>query len=295
MFFVSVAPTAKADVALNQCNGLDNVGGQAIECHYVITNNIDGPDRSSTVTLTECHGAANDPPTLTCTTSTTSSADVVTSVTQCNGSGNGGGGTVLCTVDVVNNIVGTETPTAATVNQCNDAGTGGGTEPTILCDPFPATTSGATVTQCNSSGNGGGGTVRVQCSVDSDSTTAAALTVTVNQCVGSGNGGGATVTCRTGITNVITGPGPGPGPSPTPTPSPTTTDGGGGGGPPDEDTDNPNDSSTNQVTQVPEGGAETGGGSTNGFENGTMMLLGLVLMMAAVPTYVLRRRAGNDA
>ena len=202
--FVTSSLTATAATAVSQCNGTDNVGGQAVECRYTVTNNLDGATTSSTVTLTECHGAANDPPTMVCTSSTATSTDLVTSVDQCNGSGSGGGGTVACTVDVINNITGTVTPTGATVNQCNASGTGGGTEPTLACDPFPANTTGATVTQCNESGNGGGGTQRVRCTVGSGSTTTSLLTVTVNQCNGSGNGGGATVTCRTSLTDNVT-------------------------------------------------------------------------------------------
>ena len=158
MMFLANPLTASAATSLSQCNGTDNVGGQAVECHYTITNNLNGSTTSSTVTLVRCHGAANAPPTMVCSSSTTSSTDLVTSIDQCNGSGNGGGGTVTCSVDVINNLVRHVTPTAATVNQCNTAGTGGGTAPTALCDPFPATTTNATVTQCNSSGNGGGGT-----------------------------------------------------------------------------------------------------------------------------------------
>ena len=220
MVLIANSPSASAQTtSVSQCNGTDNVGGQAVECHYTITNNIDGNDTSSTVEVEECHGAANDPPTMVCDNSTDTSTDLVTSVDQCNGSGNGGGGTVECTVDVVNNIVGTGTPSSASVNQCNSSGTGGGTEPTVLCTPFPANTSGAAVTQCNSSGNGGGGTQRVRCTVDSDSTTTQTLVVTVNQCNGSGNGGGATVTCRTGITSNVTQPPAGPSASPSSTPS----------------------------------------------------------------------------
>src|SRR5688500_3733269 len=70
MFMVSPL-SAQADIALSQCNGTDNVGGQAVECHYTITNNVNGSATSSTVTLTECHGAANDPATLVCTPATT--------------------------------------------------------------------------------------------------------------------------------------------------------------------------------------------------------------------------------
>ena len=272
IIFIASPPTASAATSVSQCNGVDNVGGQAVECHYTVTNNLDGSVTSSTVTLTECHGAANDPPTLTCTSSTATSTDLVVTIDQCNGSGNGGGGTVTCTVDVVNNITGTETPTSATVNQCNASGTGGGTAPTVLCDPFPASTTSATVTQCNESGNGGGGTLRVRCTVDSGSTTTSILSVTVNQCNGSGNGGGATVTCRTGLTNVITGPAPSPSPTPTATPSPTPT------------------VTPSQIPRVPKGGVETGGGSTSGVENATLLLLGFILLAAAGPALVLRRR-----
>lgn len=272
MIFFASAPTASAATSVSQCNGTDNVGGQAVECHYTITNNLNGSVTSSTVTLTECHGAANDPPTLTCTSSTTPSTDLVTAIDQCNGSGNGGGGTVTCTVDVINNITGTVTPTSATVNQCNASGTGGGTEPTVLCDPFPATTTSATVTQCNEAGNGGGGTQRVRCTVDSGSTTTSILSVTVNQCNGSGNGGGATVTCRTGLTNVITGPSPSPSPTPTATPSPTPT------------------ATPSQVPRVPAGGVAAGGGSTSGVENARLLLLGFILLAVAGPALVLRRR-----
>ena len=222
---VIVVPTVSAQTAFSQCNGVDNVGGQAVECRYTVTNNLNGDATSSTVTVEECHGAANDPPTMVCNTTTSSSGDLVTSIDQCNGSGNGGGGTVTCTVDVTNNIVGTVTPSPATVNQCNASGTGGGTEPTILCNPYPANTTGANVTQCNESGNGGGGTQRVQCTVDDGSTTTSVLNVTVNQCNGSGNGGGATVTCRTGIRNIVElAPEPEPEPEPTGTPAPEPTD-----------------------------------------------------------------------
>jgi len=194
--------------AINQCNGTDNVGGEAVACSVVVTNNLNLTTgvTSSTVTITECHGAAHAPPT--CTRSTTSSAQLVTSVTQCDGSGSGGGGTVACSVSIVNDIVGAAvSPMPATVNQCNSGtGGGGGTQPTIVCDPIGSTTN-ATVNQCNGSGIGGGGTMRVRCTV-TPSTETSALPVTVDQCNGSGNGGGSTVTCTVSLTNNITTPSP---------------------------------------------------------------------------------------
>ncbi|MCA1684254.1 MAG: hypothetical protein LC708_03910 [Actinobacteria bacterium] len=300
---IATSPVAAAQTAVSQCNGTDNVGGQAVECHYTITNNIDGDATSSTVTRRECHGAANDPPTLVCNSSTTSSNELVTSIDQCNGSGNGGGGTVTCTVDVTNNIVGTVTPMGATVNQCNEAGEGGGTAPTVVCDPFPANTTNATVTQCNEAGNGGGGTRRVQCTVDSDSTTTTILTVTVTQCIGSGNGGGATVTCRTGIRSNITAPEPQPSESPTPDETPPDDGGGGGGGAgggsgsggsgsptTGGETGGGSGINTNQVSRVPLGGAAAGGGSTGGVEHLPLLVIGYLLLAASGPALLVRRR-----
>ncbi|HEX8769256.1 MAG TPA: hypothetical protein VF711_00665, partial [Acidimicrobiales bacterium] len=212
---VMTTAAGAAPVAVSQCNGTDNVGGRAVECHVTVTNNLDLATglTSSSVTVEECHGAANAAPT--CTTTITPSDQLVSSVDQCNGSGNGGGGTVTCSVEIINNITGSATPTSITVNQCNASGTGGGTEPTTDCDPFPANTTNATVTQCNDAGTGGGGTMRVKCTVLPGSTEVSALPVTVNQCNGSGNGGGGYVTCTVSVTNNVI-----PAPPPVITPPP---------------------------------------------------------------------------
>ncbi len=199
-----VTTAAVAAPAINQCNGTDNAGGQGVTCTVTVINNLNVATgaASSTVTVNECHGAANAP--LTCTPTTTSFTSLVTSVTQCDGSGNGGGGAVRCSVEIINNITGTATTTEATINQCNGSGTGGGTPPTVVCTPSGATT-GATITQCNGSGNGGGGTARVQCTV-LPSTQTSALPVTVDQCNGSGNGDGGIVICTVRVTNNIIPP-----------------------------------------------------------------------------------------
>ncbi len=201
-----LSPTsAFAALPVTQCNGTDNGGGRAVECTVTVTNNLDLATgvRSSSLTVVACRGDANAP--LTCTTTgPTASDQLITSVTQCNGSGNGGGATVTCTVRIVNNITGVADLTPATVNQCNGSGGGGGTEPTVVCTPIGVTTD-ATISQCNDSGNGGGGDRRVQCTV-SPSTETALLPVMIDQCNGSGNGGGATVTCTASITNNVIAP-----------------------------------------------------------------------------------------
>ncbi len=197
---------AASPAAVNQCNGTDNVGGQAVACSVSVINNLDlgTGAASSTVTLTECHGAANAAPTCT-NTPITHPNQLTTTVTQCNGSGSGGGGTVTCSVRVTNNITGTASTSPASIDQCNGSGAGGGTQPTVACTPIGNTTN-ATITQCDNSGNGGGGTRRVRCTVG-PSTQTAALPVTVDQCNGSGNGGGGTVTCTvTLVNNIISAP-----------------------------------------------------------------------------------------
>jgi hypothetical protein len=194
---------------VGQCNGIGGGGGTAVECHVVIANTLDMATgaTSSTVTLTTCLGAANDLPTLVCSsTGPTASTDLITVVDQCNGTGNGGGATLLCTVDVTNTITGVVTPTSVTVNQCNGSGDTGSS---IICDPFPASTSGATITQCNGAANGGGSVV--DCTIGAGSTeTLGLIPVTVNQCNDSVNGGGSTVTCNSSITTAVVAPTPPP-------------------------------------------------------------------------------------
>lgn len=194
--------SASAAEAVTQCNSVANTGGLGLNCDVTVTNNLNvatGVD-SSTVTIRECHGPANTTPT--CTTSTASYDALTTSVNQCNDAANGGGSSVICNVSVTNNITGATASdiTNATVNQCNGAGAGG-PEPTLDCDPSPASTTGATITQCNGSVNGGGAADRVTCTV-TPSTMSALLPVSINQCNGTANGGGSVVTCTSSLTNI---------------------------------------------------------------------------------------------
>ena len=199
LVFAGPAAGASAAPLANQCFGSDNTGGLSVQCQVVIDNfkDLDTGVVSSTVTTTVCHGNAGETvPTLLCTSSgAITSTNLINSVTQCDGSGNGGGGEVFCNVILTNYVTGNAaaTPQAATVNQCVGSGTDGGANP-LLCNPIQSTTN-ASVTQCNGSGNGGGADGRVKCTVDSASTTTADVPVTIGQCNGSGNGGGGFVTC----------------------------------------------------------------------------------------------------
>src|SRR5450759_2079633 len=182
----TIAPTTTCS------NHVDNTAGLGLICEVTVVNTITTSGGSASVTVRECHGAAGNPQAA-CTTTTTSLPQVVTAVTQCNSSINGGGGTLRCSVQVTNDFVGL-VATAATFDQC--VGSGGGI--TTGCDPFPATTSGATITQCNGSANGG---TLVGLTCTATGTESSTQSVTINQCNGSANGGGALVICSANVTS----------------------------------------------------------------------------------------------
>jgi hypothetical protein len=200
---LAVAPlgsvgTAQAAGVVNQCNAVYNAAAAQVECEVTVVNTIDVSTGigSSTVTVGECIGA---PAATICGPVVVTSYDfITTSVDQCNGSGNSGGGVVICAVVLINEITGTASTSQATVNQCAGSGTGGGESP-LNCDTY-STTTGATITQCNGSVNGGGAPTRVNCSVG-PSTETALIPVTVNQCNGSANGGGALMFCSVQLIN----------------------------------------------------------------------------------------------
>jgi hypothetical protein len=212
-FAVEVAPIAN-------CDSTTNIAGQRLDCTIEVNNYLDlaTDEGSSVVTVTDCRGAAGAAPLCTSTT-TASETQVINSVSQCNESVNGGGGTVTCTVSVINTISGPFTTSPATINQCVGSGAGGGDIP-LACNPVQSTTN-ATVDQCNGSVNGGGAPGRVNCTV-LPSTQTSALPVMVSQCNGSANGGGSIATCSVSIQNLVAAVvGPTPTPS-TPTGTPST-------------------------------------------------------------------------
>jgi hypothetical protein len=200
-FFGTQAASAAATApAAAQCDppAFPTGAGFQVTCTITIDDNVSSAGAtSSTVTATACLAAAGVTPPSGCTTTVTTSNQLVSSVNQCNGIVVGGGSNLTCDVSVIDTVpTGAATP-GVTVNQCIGSGTGGGTQPTLLCTPVASTTN-AVVTQCNGSGNGGGASTRVQCTVTGATT---AEPITINQCNGSSNGGGSTVTCATTFTN----------------------------------------------------------------------------------------------
>ena len=230
---VSAAPLA---APVNQCNNdaASNVGGQGMACTVTVVNYVTGsgaldPSSPSTVTLTVCTGAAGPVAAGagTCTTTTSISPSPVLSITQCDGSSNGGGGVLICTVTITNYYASSPVaPTGASVYQCiGSVITGPGAPGTCTPVNTPGVTSvaAATVGQCNGSGNGGT-SVGFICAVATGSSDTSTLPVHIDQCNSSANGGGSLVTCRATVSSVVA-PTPASTPGPTSSPSPAPTAG----------------------------------------------------------------------
>ena len=300
-----------AELTVDQCNGVN--GGPlgattGLTCTVTVVNTISGGNTSSTLTVTrQCSLGPCAPGNGTV---TTSSPDLVTTVTQCNGSGNDAAPPLItCEVTVTNNIS-ADTPganpvAAATVNQCVGSATGGGNyggAAAMSCAPFPATTSGAAITQCNGSVTGGGSTAA--CTVPAF-TASAAIPVRVNQCNGTGNAGGTLLTCRSSITTNITAAATTPTPTPTDTASATPTETAspiatGTPSPTSTSTSTSDSTSTStststgapgQVSRVPSGGVAAGGNAVNGPTRVELLTLGGGLLLTTAFSALLGRRA----
>jgi len=216
---------AAASTVVDQCNahGPATEGATtAMTCTVTVVNTIKGTTTGSTTTVSRfcALGPCSSPNG----TFTTRSNSLVTDVRQCNSSDNDAAHAISCSVSITNSIErdtsGAPPLTPTTVNQCVGSGQGGGG--VVDCGPIAAA-AGATVTQCNGSGNGGGGAVH--CTVDPGSSVSSAIPITVSQCNGTGNVGGSAVTCSASLVTRITkanAPVATPTPAATSTPSPTT-------------------------------------------------------------------------
>ena len=287
---------AASTISVNQCNG-NGPGARGATtgmlCTVDVVNTINGAHRGSVTTETRlCTLGPCAPGNGTFVTRSTS---IVTSINQCNGSDNDSAHLITCKVTVTNNISSGTTAagpvTKATVNECVGSATGGGG--TIICAPYPATTTGATVTQCNGSATGGGGTDH--CTVDPSSVISPAIPIRVNQCNGTGNPGGSTVTCSVRILTHIT-PRAKSSSSTTggTTKSGTSAAGSSAGSSTGTTAVNgltaANAPGFGQVSRVPAGGVQTGGGSTAGLQHSWLFALGAVLLLASAGVGVITLR-----
>jgi hypothetical protein len=141
--------------AVTQCNDSTNGGGGTLRCSVVVTNNFVGlnsnataatknqcvgsgggittgcdpfPATTTNATITQCNGSANGGTLveLTCIARGTTSPAARVTINQCNGSTNGGGALVICSATIFNRIIqGAPTPTP----RPGGGGGGGGTLP----------------------------------------------------------------------------------------------------------------------------------------------------------------------
>jgi hypothetical protein len=172
-----------------------------------VVNTISGIDTGSTTTVSRlCTLGPCSTPNG---TFTSHSSSLVTVIRQCNSSDNDAAHAITCSLRITNNIArntpGASPLTGSRVSQCQGSGQGGGG--VVGCEPSQAGPAAqpVNVTQCNGSGNGGGGAVR--CSVDPSSNASRAIPVTVSQCNGTGNVGGSAVTCEASLVTNITNAG----------------------------------------------------------------------------------------
>jgi hypothetical protein len=131
---------------VRQCNAATNGGGGTLRCSVRVTNNFVGlgtgatavsinqcvgsgdgianncdpfPATTTSATITQCNGSANGGTLveLRCTASGTESSGLGLRIYQCNGSTNGGGALVICSATIANNrvAVGTTGTTGVTL------------------------------------------------------------------------------------------------------------------------------------------------------------------------------------
>jgi hypothetical protein len=158
---------------VNQCNDSINGGGGTLRCSVRITNNFIGvapgsstatknqcvgsgggittgchpfPANTTGATITQCNGSANGGTLvgLKCTASGSKSSSRSVRINQCNGSANGGGALVICSANISNHVLAASTPTSTpTSNSGSTPGTTGGLPPTDTAS-VPAGRSGGT-------------------------------------------------------------------------------------------------------------------------------------------------------
>jgi hypothetical protein len=139
----------KPVTAVTQCNSSINGGGGTLRCSVTVTNRFVGvspgvtaatvnqcvgsgggittgcdpfPATTSGATITQCNGSANGGTLvgLTCTATGTKAAAHGVTINQCNGSANGGGALVICSATISNRTGAAATLSATTTDAASD-------------------------------------------------------------------------------------------------------------------------------------------------------------------------------
>jgi hypothetical protein len=107
----------------NQCNGDTNGGGGTLRCTMKVINTITGAATTSIAPINQCVGSLDTGSFRACNPSPATADASVDGVTQCNGSVNGGGGSMTCTVSASTT---SNSGFNFLANQCNGSSNGGG-------------------------------------------------------------------------------------------------------------------------------------------------------------------------
>jgi hypothetical protein len=198
--------------SVDQCNRSANDSAHLNECNVTITNNISADTPGALplafATLNQCIGSAqgNPPGTNNCSPPNASTSGAT--VTQCNGSANGGGGTIACQFDTTNRV---SPALPITVNQCNGTGNPGGSTVTcraaittnITAAPGGGSTGGTTTTGGTTGGTTGSTTGGTTGSSTGGTTGAGTGGTTAGTTTGGASGGGTTGSSTGGQVGVI--------------------------------------------------------------------------------------------
>lgn len=132
--------------SVNQCNDSANGAGASLICTVTVTNKVVGDDSKvsakDAATVNQCvgSGAEGSAPTLNCDPAPANTIDAT--VTQCNGSANGGGAANRVECTVPDSFISAQFPLQ--INQCNGSANGGGS--VVTCSASVISPAGMTVT-----------------------------------------------------------------------------------------------------------------------------------------------------
>jgi hypothetical protein len=141
--------------SVNQCNGIVNGAGSNVYCNVTVTDNIPAGTPTSGVTVDQCIGSAATSTEACAPLGSTTNA----TVTQCNGSANGGG-TYAGEPAAGCTVTGADSALPVTINQCNGTSNGGGSAVTCMAtmaDVFVPASTAPTPAATGTGGTAAGG------------------------------------------------------------------------------------------------------------------------------------------
>lgn len=120
----SVVVYTELTTAVDQCNASANGGGATLRCSITVINTITGAATTAAAAINQCVGSLDTGDVRACTPDPATADASVDGITQCNGSVNGGGGSMTCSVDP--SLTSSNSAFNFLTNQCNGSANGGG-------------------------------------------------------------------------------------------------------------------------------------------------------------------------